>query len=205
MPQIAATMTLPLGERPTGDKTDLWFQTGDAYSAGSGTQFNTGNLINFTNAGQGLPNHLGPGSVYTTDEQKLIEQQQKEKKEKTKAEYDAMTALMQMTASALGASDSLESLGLNLARGFGGWLNTTAQSMMPGPGGMLMGGLLQFGVNMLIGKGEQALPIEDNAVRMILVNPRDIAIEMAAVRDSREIAFSSIWQQSFTDAARSAA
>jgi hypothetical protein len=72
--------------------------------------------------------------------------------------------------------------------------------MMPGPAGLLLGGLASFGINMLTGT-EQTLPIEDDAVRMILVNPRDIAIEMAAVRDQREIAYSATWQQGFARAA----
>jgi hypothetical protein len=66
--------------------------------------------------------------------------------------------------------------------------NQIAQQRFGGLGGSLLGGLLQFGANLLTNR-EEKLPIKDDAFDVRIVEVVDNAFDFAAVRDRGQLAF----------------
>jgi hypothetical protein len=102
--------------------------------------------------------------------------------------WDAGAAMAQFVAQALASSSSMKELGQNLIQAGGQFLAQAAQAMMPGPGGMLLGGLVQFGWNMAFGN-EQKLPVHDEAVDVRVLNWPNQGLNYTAVRDLSEQRF----------------
>lgn len=129
----------------------------------------------------------------------LLEKEKKQKDKKQKDAWDAGLALAQLANSALMSSSSLKELGQNALQAVPGFLNQLGQAMMPGPGGLLFGGLLGFGANMLLNKDDK-LPVNDNAVDVRLVAIRS-GVEFVAVRDRSERSMSAGFRQRWSGAA----
>lgn len=122
-------------------------------------------------------------------------------KEATKELFDFETALGQMINSALAGAQSLDDLREALIQGASQLANQAIQASVPGFGGLIFGGLAAFGINQFL-DNEEALPTEDDPVPVLLMNPRDVGLSIADVRDSSDLAYSRKWQSGFTLAAQ---
>jgi hypothetical protein len=136
---------------------------------------------------------IDPSAALTTDAMDALGQEVQQSTEKL---FDFELATAQAINQALASSQSLEDLEQAAIQAGAQLVNQFAQQAIPGAGGLLLGGLLAFGVNQFL-VGEEPIGTEDNPAVMLLANPRDIAIEIAAVRDREEISFNRQWQHSF--------
>jgi hypothetical protein len=127
------------------------------------------------------------------------EKQEKEKAEQAaaKAGWDLSGALMTLTGQALASSSSFKELTQNLMQAAGTFLNQLGSNLVGGgPFGSLVGGLLQFGWNMLTNRDEK-LPIHDNALNSRIINWSDMVLSLTAVRDRSELAFARSYNESW--------
>jgi hypothetical protein len=126
-----------------------------------------------------------------SESQMKPDKQEKEAKEKVKKEsWNLADALMQAAGSALASSSSFRELGENATQAMGSILNQLGSNLAGGgPFGGLVGGLFQFGWNMLTGDGEPKLPIRDNALDTRIINFSDLVMDLASVRDRSELSF----------------
>lgn len=141
---------------------------------------------------------IDTGAVLTEDQTEIMNESVKAQKELNKKSFDLGDAFGQLINQTLASSASVEDLTKNLIGAGSQFVNQALQSAVPGFGGQLLGGLGAFFINTL---GFEKPPIEDDAIRTKIINAREVAIELSAVRDRSEIAFSRTWQQSWVQAA----
>jgi hypothetical protein len=82
----------------------------------------------------------------------------------------------------------MKELTQNLIQAGGQFLSQMATQMIPGPFGTLLGGGIQFAFNML--GADKALPIKNGAMEVRVVNFSDLYLDMTAIRDRSELAYS---------------
>ena len=146
------------------------------------------------------PLTLDPGQSLTTDAQEALGQEIQQAKDNT---LDFGLALAMAANQALSSARSMEDLEQAAISAASQLVNQFAQAEIPGAGGLLLGGLLSFGVNQFLGD-EQAAEVDDEIQRVLLVNPKDVALEIAGVRDREEISLNKQWQHSFAMQAQQA-
>ena len=134
--------------------------------------------------------------MLTTDAQAALNAKPKEQKAKENL-FRLDEALGGLANQVLASSRSMEELRTNGLQALGTLLNQSAQAFLPGIGGQLLGGALNFGIN-LLGFNEDSELIEDNALRMLMVNTKELANDYAAVRDRQDINFSGRWRRAWT-------
>ena len=139
---------------------------------------------------------IDPSSVFTRDEISANKKAERDALRDFQNRFILEDAFGQLANSALAGADSVDDLTAALEQSLGTLLNEIAQANFPGLGGQLVGGGLNFLANLAF-SDEEALPVVDNAVQTFLTNPRDIAIEMSAVRDEAEASLNSKWQDGF--------
>lgn len=158
-------------------------------------------------AGDVVNGPLNPQDVYTQAELQAMEaaarEAEKQQGQLGRQKQDFLDALAGLTAGALAASHNFTELGQNLLQAAGQLLQQSVVQAIPGPFGQLLGGGLQFLLNMLTYR-EQALPVRDNAVDVRVINFSDLYLDLAAVRDRSELSFSYQRQQTWAAAARGA-
>lgn len=143
---------------------------------------------------------LNPADSLTTGAQEAMGQEIQVAKERT---LDFGLALAQSINQILASSRSMEELEQAAIGAASQLVNQFAQAAVPGAGGLILGGLLSFGINQFLGD-EQAAEVDDEIQRVLLVNPKDVALGLAEVRDREEIAHNKQWQHSFALQASSA-
>jgi hypothetical protein len=94
---------------------------------------------------------------------------------------------MQLAAQALRSSNSMKELSDNLLKAGVTWLSQFAENTIGGQFGGLAGGLVQFAGNLLFNKDEP-LPVHDGALDVRIINWQDDQRDLAAVRDSSQLA-----------------
>lgn len=119
-------------------------------------------------------------------------------KQQVGATYDVIGALASFAAQALAASSSAKELQANLVQGLGSFLAQSAQQMMPGPLGTLLGGGIQYLFNRI--QADQALPVHDDAVDVRVINFPKAGLEYSAVRDKSELRFARSQRDRYADA-----
>lgn len=154
-------------------------------------------------SGTGYPG-LGREDIITRAEQEAAQAAQKNaqgQQQAAKAGFNLFDSLAQLAAQALSSSNSIKELGDNLARAGVNFLAQMANQMIGGPMGTLLGGLIQFGGNMLLNK-EEGLPIRDGALETRIVNFKEMNLQYAAVRDRGELAYSRRRREEWASASR---
>jgi hypothetical protein len=132
------------------------------------------------------------GNVITAAEQQAAaaaENNANAQQAAAQAGQSLFASLTQLIAQSLASANSFKQLTANLEAAGVQFLAQTAQSMVPGPFGALLGGLIQFGGNLLLNR-EQKLPIKDGAMETRIINLKEMGLMFSAVRDRGEMAFS---------------
>jgi len=155
-------------------------------------------------AGQGGFPGLAREDIITRAEQEAAAAADKKEKADqagAKAGWNLFDALAGLAAQALSSSNSMKELADNLARAGVNFLAQMANQMVGGPMGTLLGGLIQFGGNLLLNP-EQSLPIRDGALETRVINLNEMNLQFAAVRDRGELAYSRKRREEWSTAAR---
>jgi chemotaxis protein histidine kinase CheA len=151
-----------------------------------------------------LGGKLSREDIITRAEQeaaKAAEKKEKADQAAAKQSWNLMDALANLAAQALSSSNSMKELGDNLARAGVNFLAQMANQMVGGPMGTLLGGLIQFGGNLLLNK-ESPLPIRDGALETRIVNFHEMNLQYAGVRDRGELAYSRKRREEWSSASR---
>jgi len=135
--------------------------------------------------------------------ERFFDEPEKEKEAKEKAQEAAFNlgeSFWGMVNQALSGASSFKDLGTGLISGAGGLANQFMQATMPGGLGMLLGGLFQFGTNVLLNR-EKPIDVEDEIQDVRITNWDESNIQFASVRDASERSHSRRWREGWADPA----